>query len=270
MAEDTSIGSHGGVVEWLLPLAFILPAGWVIWRVPGFIMAFGGGTDSMHIRYPVAGLLDWAALLLLPVLFALGVRSVRRAHMEFDDMSVLGRVSIFIGRVTMLLVIALVAVMTFEVFMRYVVVAPTVWATELSLWIAGFIFLFSGLYAMQQRSHIRIFLVYDMMPRGLQKFCDTISALLIVVFAIALIYGGYGEAHDKFLRWETFGTAFDPPIPATLKPLVLLIVSLVAAQAVSNLIRDWNLEPEHHTAADEIDEEEIEKLKKIIGADDDV
>ena len=123
---------------------------------------------------------------------------------------------------------------------------------------------------MQQRSHIRIFLVYDMLPRGGQTVCDTISALLIVVFAIALIYGGYGEAYDKFLRWETFGTAFDPPIPATLKPLVLVIVTLVAAQAISNLIRDWNLAPEHHTAADEIDEEEIEKLKKIIGADDNV
>ena len=270
MAEETSGESHGGPVEWLAPIAFILPAGWVIWRVPGFILALGGGTDSMHNRYPVAGIVDWLALILLPILFVLGVRTVRRAKMEFDDMGLLGRVSIFIGRVTMMLVIVLVGVMTFEIFMRYVVVAPTVWATELSLWIAGFIFLFSGLYAMQQRSHIRIFLVYDMLPRGGQKVCDTISALLIVVFAIALIYGGYGEAYDKFLRWETFGTAFDPPIPATLKPLVLVIVTLVAAQAISNLIRDWNLAPEHHTAADEIDEEEIEKLKKIIGADDNV
>ena len=123
---------------------------------------------------------------------------------------------------------------------------------------------------MQQRSHIRIFLVYDMLPRRGQQICDTISALLVVVFAIALIYGGYGEAYEKFLRWETFGTAFDPPIPATLKPLVLVIVALVALQAISNLIRDWNLEPEHHSSADEIDEEEIEKLKKIIGADDNV
>jgi len=270
MTDETSTDSHGSFSEWIVPVAFIVPAGWVIWRVPGYIMAFGGGTDSMHIRYPVASPFDWLALILLPVLFYLGIRTVRRAGMEFEDLSVLGRVSIFIGRVTMMLVIALVAVMSFEIFMRYVVVAPTVWATELSLWIAGFIFLFSGLYAMQQRSHIRIFLVYDMLPRRGQQICDTISALLVVVFAVALIYGGFGEAYDKFLRWETFGTAFDPPIPATLKPLVLVIVTLVALQAISNLIRDWNLEPEHHSSADEIDEEEIEKLKKIIGADDDV
>ena len=270
MADLKADESHGSAFEWLIPLAFILPAGWLIWRVPGFILAFGGGTDSMGNRYGTAGVLDWAALVLVPILFVIGVRSVKRAPMEFEDWGAFDKVSVFIGRVTMVLVIVLVAVMSFEVFMRYVVVAPTVWATELSLWIAGFIFLFSGLYAMQQRSHIRIFLLYDMMPRWLQKACDTFSTFLIVVFAIALIYGGFGEAYSKFLRWETFGTAFDPPIPATLKPLVLIIVSMVALQAVANLIRDWNRAPEVHTAADEIDEDEIALMKKMLGTDDDV
>ena len=67
------------------------------------------------------------------------------------------------------------------------------------------------------------------------------------------------------LRWETFGTAFDPPIPATLKPLVLIVVSLVAIQSVLNLITDWNKEPEIHSAADDIDQDELERLKKSVG-----
>jgi TRAP-type mannitol/chloroaromatic compound transport system permease small subunit len=63
----------------------------------------------------------------------------------------------FIGRVTMMLVVLLTTVMLYEVFLRYVLERPTLWANELSLWLAGFVFLMSGLYAMQQRSHIRIF-----------------------------------------------------------------------------------------------------------------
>ena len=51
----------------------------------------------------------------------------------------------------------------------------------------------------------------------------------------------------------------------TLKPLVLLVVTLVAAQALLNLINDWNKEPEVHTAADDIDKDEIERLKKSVG-----
>lgn len=164
------------------------------------------------------------------------------------------RISLLIGRITMILIAAIVLVMLYEVILRYVFERPTLWANELSLWMAGFVFLFSGLYAMQQRSHIRIYLLYDVMPRWLQKTCDVVSTALIVAFAFAIVWGGYNEARDKLLRWETFGTAFDPPIPATLKPLVLVIVCLIAVQAVSNLIADWNRPPEHHTPLDEIDD----------------
>jgi hypothetical protein len=47
--------------------------------------------------------------------------------------------------------------------------------------------------------------------------------------------------------------------------LVLTVVTLVAIQAILNLIKDWNLEPEVHTAADDIDQDEIERLKKAVG-----
>ena len=54
------------------------------------------------------------------------------------------------------------------------------------------------------------------------------------------------------MLWETFGTAFDPPIPATMKPLILLIVTLTALQMVMNLIHDWNRPRRPHTPADEL------------------
>jgi TRAP-type C4-dicarboxylate transport system permease small subunit len=104
------------------------------------------------------------------------------------------RISLLIGRITMILIAVLVLVMLYEVILRYVFERPTLWANELSLWMAGFVFLFSGLYAMQQRSHIRIYLLYDVMPRWLQKTCDVVSTALIVAFAFAIVWGGYNEA----------------------------------------------------------------------------
>ena len=62
-----------------------------------------------------------------------------------------------------------------------------------------------------------------------------------------------GEARDKLLRWETFGTAFDPPIPATIKPLILITLLFLALQAISNLIHDWNKGPEIHSVTDDLD-----------------
>lgn len=257
--------SDNAFIQWIFPLLFIACAGWIIWHGATYIMAFGGYTDALAARYRQINFLDYAALLGLPVFLIFGTFTVKRAEMELEDYSSIDQIAMFVGRVTMLLIALLVGVMMYEVVLRYVFERPTLWANELSLWMAGFVFILAGFYAMQQRSHIRIFLLYDMMPRGVQKACDTVSTFLILLFAFFLVYGGYGEAKAKLLRWETFGTVFDPPIPATLKPLVLLVVCLVATQALLNLINDWNKEPVIHTAADDIDQDEIERLKKTVG-----
>ncbi|WP_108838358.1 TRAP transporter small permease subunit [Tateyamaria sp. Alg231-49] len=275
----------GTLIEWLVPMAFIFAAGWVVWHMPAFTLTFFPPTDPSEFdklsalfgRVDVtpglsglfggtADIVDWLAMIFIPILIYIGVRTVRRAGMEFESWKPADRLAVFIGRITMMLIVCLTSVMLYEVMLRYVFEAPTLWANEMSLWLAGFVFLCAGLYAMQQRSHIRIVLLYDAVPRWLQRVFDTISTVLIVTFAFFLIYGGYGEAFDKFYRWETFGTAFDPPIPATLKPMVLLIVGLVAIQAVVNLISDWNKE-EVHYGGDDLDEDEIARIKAQVGTD---
>lgn len=173
--------------------------------------------------------------------------------------------SLVLSRVAMLGIVFVVLIMFYEVISRYVFEKPTLWANELSLWIAAFIFLLAGLYAMQQRSHIRIYIIYDMMPRWMRKLCDVISLSLIWFFCFALIWGSYNEARDKLLRMETFGTAWDPPIPATVKVAMLVLISLVALQALSNLIADWKKEPKVHSPMDDIDEVEIENIRRAVG-----
>ena len=251
--------------QWLVPFLFIACGCWIVWHGATYIMAFGGYTDALAARYRQIMMLDYLILVAMPILGVLGVLGVKRAPMEIDEYPAIDRIAMFIGRVTMLLIAIVVCVMMYEVILRYVFERPTLWANEMSLWLAGFVFILAGFYAMQQRSHIRIYLLYDMFPRSVQRICDTVSTVLIVGFAFFLVYGGYGEAKAKMLRWETFGTAFDPPIPATLKPLVLIVVILVAIQSVLNLIADWNKEPEIHSAADDIDHDELERLKKSVG-----
>lgn len=272
---------YGTAIEWIVPMAFVLTFAWVVWHGPAFILEWGpensqlaaqfGRTDVVKGGTPVFGgfidIFDLSALILTPILFVIGVLTVRRAPMEFEDWIPIDRVAVFIGRATMMLVVLLTCTMLYEVFVRYVLDNGTYWANELTLWLAGFVFLCSGLYAMQQRSHIRIFLLYDICPRWLQRLFDTISTILIVLFAFFLVYGGYGEAFQKFMRWELFGTAFDPPLPATIKLMVLIVISMVAIQAVINLIADWNAEPKIHTAADDIDEDELAKLRASVGAE---
>jgi len=206
--------TDGRLIEWVMPLLFILLASYVIWNFPRFIISFGWGdeTGAVYATNPPASIIDFIALLLLPISFVVGAFTIRTAAMEYPDWSGFDRISLFIGRITMMIILIIVIVMTYEVFVRYVLEKPT--------------------------------------------------TTFIVLFAIALIYGAYGEASQKLLRWETFGTAFDPPLPATLKPMLLLVMTLVAVQAIVNLFADWNKEPEIHT--DEPDAEEIEALRSTL------
>lgn len=278
--------STGTLIEWAVPSAFLLCAGWAVWHTPAYILSFIPPANEslveqmsqLHYRKDVtpdmaglfggyADVLDWLALILMPILFVIGARTVKTHAIEFAHWRPIDRVALFVGRITMILIISMTLVMLYEVFLRYAIESPTLWANELTLWLAGYVFLFSGFYGMQQRGHIRIFLLYDFVPRWLQRSFDVIGAALISIFAFFLVYGSYKQVFvTKFYKWEMFGTAFDPPIPATVQPMILIIIVLIALQAVINVISDWNLEPEVHTAADDIDQEELEAIKKSVGS----
>lgn len=275
----------GGIVEWLIPLAFVGTISWLVWHLPAFMLDWIPYTseslrDQVEAIYLLSDvtpnldgvfgghidIIDITALILAPVLAFVGARSVKPAPMEYEGASIIDRVALFIGRATMMMIAIMTVVMLYEVFLRYIVEKPTEWANEMTLWFASFTFLTSGIYAMQQRCHIRIFLLYDVVPRWLQRVFDTITALLIVLFAFFLVYGSYKQVFiNKLYKWELYGSAFNPPIPATLQPMVLIVITLIAVQAVLNLIADWNKEPEIHT--DEPDEEEIKALKRAVGQD---
>jgi len=275
----------GSFVQWLVPTLFVFCAGWAIWHMPAYILDFIPPSSEslisqiseLHQRKDVtpnmAGLfggyadpIDWAALILLPVIFYIGMRTVRCAPMEYEDWRPVDRFALFVGRITMILILSMTIIMLYEVFLRYVFEAPTLWANELTLWMAGFVFLLSGLYAMQQRCHIRIFLLYDLAPRWMQHLFDILSVAFIWFFTVCLIFGSYKQIFvKKFYHWEMFGTAFDPPIPATVQPMILIMVFLIAVQATINVISDWDKDPSSANARIDIDEDELEAIKRSVG-----
>lgn len=226
-----------------------------------------GSEIGMHQMLRPDGLLSvhlalWS--LFGALFFASVYLSDTRGAIEIEPTGLFDYIALVLSRLCMIGLVLIVLVMFYEVVARYVFSKPTLWANELSLWMAGFLFLIAGLYAMQQRSHIRIYIIYDMMPRWMQKLSDCVSVGLLWAFTACLIWGGYSEALTKLLRWEAFGTAWDPPIPGTIKPAILILVVMVSLQALSNLIADWNKAPEHHSPADEIDQTEIENIRRTL------
>ena len=128
----------GSLVEWVVPLCFILCAGWMVWHLPAFTLDWFPPDETaipnllgLHHRNdvtpgmagPFGGEADWidyAALIGLPIFMVLGIRTVRRAPMEFEAWRAADRAAVFIGRVTMMLIVLLTSVMIYEVLLRYV------------------------------------------------------------------------------------------------------------------------------------------------------
>jgi TRAP-type C4-dicarboxylate transport system permease small subunit len=154
------------------------------------------------------------------------------------DETIIDHVNLWISRIAMFLVVGIVICIAYEVIARYFFRAPTIWANELSLFLGGISYLFAGLFAMQQRGHIRITAIYDIVSPRTQRILDVVATLCVVLFAAGVAIGGFESSWRSLTTWERFGTAWNPPIPAVLKPLVIVVTVLVAIQAVNNLIVD--------------------------------
>jgi len=168
-----------------------------------------------------------------------GVWAYITAKPDSPRLTIFDRVVTSISRVMMFLILAGVFVTFYEVVMRYLFASPTLWVNELTLWLGSIVYLAAGLYTMQRRAHIRITAVYDIVSPRVRLFFDYLAIFVLLVYATLMVVGGYDVAWEAFITWERLGTIFDPPVPATIKPLVLIITCLVACGAVNNLLVDW-------------------------------
>jgi TRAP-type C4-dicarboxylate transport system permease small subunit len=175
------------------------------------------------------------------------------AEDEAQKISIIDKITLYMSSILMFVVAVIMASMFYEVVMRYLFNSPTLWVEELSRWLGGVIFLLSGLYAMQQRSHIRVLIVYDLVSRPVQRIFDLIAASCVVFFCYAAATGYYKNAMTKLTTWELYGSAWNPPIPATMKPLIVIACTWMAIQTINNLIMDWSKPKELHDPTDEFE-----------------
>ena len=61
---------------------------------------------------------------------------------------------------------------TYEVFVRYVLNAPTVWAFDMMVQMYGALFLMAGPYALAQDAHVRGDVLYRLFPFKVQARID--------------------------------------------------------------------------------------------------
>jgi len=160
------------------------------------------------------------------------------AHPDNETITIVDRVVVVVSRVSMLVILLGVAIAFFEVLMRYVFNSPTTWAYKKTLWLGAIVYLVSGVYAMQQRSHIRITAIYHIAPAWLRMTFDYLTLFVIVVYTTLMLVGGTQPAYAAFSQWIRTGRILDPSLAGTIKPLVLIMTVIVVIVAINNLLKD--------------------------------
>ena len=148
------------------------------------------------------------------------------------------RLSGAVGMVVAWLMFSTVTIIAYEVFMRYALNRPTIWVHELTILLSAVGYLFAGAFTLSKRDHIRVSLLYDRQSPRVRTILDAVNHVAIAIFVATLAWAAHERALDAALELERTGTAWNPPLPAILYPLIVLAALLMLLQALANLAVD--------------------------------
>ncbi|WP_340110087.1 TRAP transporter small permease subunit [Pikeienuella sp. HZG-20] len=119
-----------------------------------------------------------------------------------------------VGGMAALLVVPLVLATCWEVFARYVLGAPTIWAFELGYMLMGVHFLLGGAITLKRQVHVRIDLIYARLTSRRRAWIDLILYSCLILPAVFLLCVRFWEytAHAYEIGELSGQSAWNPPI----------------------------------------------------------
>jgi TRAP-type mannitol/chloroaromatic compound transport system permease small subunit len=147
-------------------------------------------------------------------------------------------VNIWIGRAFGWCILILTFSVAYEVFVRYVLNAPTVWAFDMMVQMYGALFLMAGAYALAQDTHVRADVIYRLIPVKWQARIDFV--LYFVFFfpgMLALVWYGAEIASDS---WRYKEVSWNSPARVQIyffKTLIPIAGTMLIAQGISECMR---------------------------------
>ncbi|MDP2931473.1 MAG: TRAP transporter small permease subunit, partial [Chloroflexota bacterium] len=144
------------------------------------------------------------------------------------------------GKVFSFLILAATVVVVYEVIMRYVFNAPTIWGLELTIYLCGATYILGGAYAQLYDAHIRVDVLYMHWSTRTKAMVNLIT-LPIFIFGVGLlVWLGADWTISTMLRGETSGSQWSPliwPMRATMSLGSLLLL----LQGLAKAIRDFEV-----------------------------
>lgn len=176
------------------------------------------------------------------------------------------RLSTFIGKAFAWTVVLLTALISWEVFSRYVFNTPHAWVLDAQIMLYGTLFMTAGAYTLSKNGHVRGDVLYGFFMPRTQATIDLVLYILFFVPGIfALTWAGWGFANESLaIREQTFSADALPLYP--FKFIIPLAGGILLLQGVVEIIRCvLCLQTGEWPARDQdVEEVDVEKLKEMV------
>jgi TRAP-type mannitol/chloroaromatic compound transport system permease small subunit len=155
---------------------------------------------------------------------------------------VLERISGTTGALAAWLVVPLIVASCYEVFSRYVMGAPTIWAYEVGYMVMGTHFLIGLAYTLREGEHVRVDLFYAQVSRKTRALIDAFTYLVLLLPVAAWL--SIGLAQKVATAWESqerSGMSAFNPVIWPFRAVMCAAFVLLVLQALAQLIRCYQI-----------------------------
>lgn len=126
----------------------------------------------------------------------------------------------------------------YEVVVRYIFRAPTVWAFDMSYMMYGTLFMLGGAYTLSRDAHVRADIIYRLMSERAQA---TLELVLYIIFffpgILALIFAGWKYVSRSW-RYHEVSTMSPANIPIfQFKTVIIVAGVLLVVQGIAQVMR---------------------------------
>lgn len=141
------------------------------------------------------------------------------------------------GNISSLLILPLLAVVIFEVFMRYVMNAPTIWGFEATAFMYGVHYMMGCSYCDAQNGHVKVDIFSSMLPKKAQAVLNIITTLVLFMpVMVCMTIWSSRFALTSIRGMEVNSSSWAPPI-WPFKILMAVAFLFLTLQGVGNLFR---------------------------------
>jgi TRAP-type mannitol/chloroaromatic compound transport system permease small subunit len=146
--------------------------------------------------------------------------------------------SAWVGKAFGWCIVVLTFATCYEVFVRYVLNAPTAWAFDMSVQMYGALFMMAGAYTLSRNGHVRGDVIHRLLPVKVQASIDLALYILFLLPGVfALIWYGSRFAADS---WSYKEVSWSSPARVQIyffKTLIPIAGTLVLLQGIAEAAR---------------------------------